>query len=328
MIKVSVIVPVYNAAATIERVIAAILSQQTNHSFEIIMVDDGSTDQTPYIIKKTAQVKYIYQENAGPAKARNTGVLAAQGEFLAFTDSDCLPQSDWLENLLKGFKDERIAVVSGSYGIANPHFPLARCIHQEIIYRHRFLMPVYPKSFGSYNFCIRRKIFLEVGGFNVSYRRASGEDNDLSYKIIESGYQIFFEPKALVDHFHTHRLGKYLKEQARHGFWRVRMYADHPEMVKGDDYTFWKDMVEVPCSLLIVAMFVVSPLSGSSFKHIFLFFLTSFYIFELIAGIVMMQHFLDGIYFSFVTFFRSFSRTFGFSTGILYFIRKNIIKKI
>ena len=95
---------------------------------------------------------------------------------------------------------------------------MARCIYTEILWRHTRLMPDFPNSFGSYNFCVSKKVFDAVGGFNAAYRNASGEDNDLSYKITKAGWRIYFKRKALVDHYHPTRVVKYLREQFRHGF--------------------------------------------------------------------------------------------------------------
>ena len=183
-ICVSVIVPAYNASATIGQTLEALSRQNCFQPFEVIVVDDGSSDNTADIVCSFASVRYVRQENAGPASARNHGAKLAQGEYLAFTDSDCIPHEDWISKLMEGFGQQQVGVVAGSYGIANPEIWLARCIYKEILWRHNTLMPDFPNSFGSYNFCVKKNVFDAVGGFNTAYRHASGEDNDLSYKII------------------------------------------------------------------------------------------------------------------------------------------------
>ena len=243
---VSVIIPAYNASATIGQALNALSRQNCFQPFEVIVVDDGSSDKTAEIVASFPSVRYIRQDNAGPAAARNHGARLAQGEYLAFTDSDCIPHEDWISQLMSGFSQPHVGVVAGSYGIANPKSRLARGIHKEILWRHQHLMPDFPNSFGSYNFCVRKNVFDAVGGFNTAYRTASGEDNDLSYKITGSGWRIYFERKAFVDHYHPTRVVKYLKEQFRHGFWRLKMYMDHPRMMRGDGYTYWKDIIEMP----------------------------------------------------------------------------------
>ncbi|MFH0753590.1 MAG: glycosyltransferase [Candidatus Omnitrophota bacterium] len=310
--SVSVIIPAYNAAKTIGDAIRAVLSQDYAGQVDLIVVDDGSSDHTEDIVRSFPGVVYVHQCNAGPASARNRGAREACGEFLFFTDSDCRPESSWISKMLKGFLYQDVAVVAGSYGIANPHSALARVIHQEIVYRHRVLMPDYPKAFGSYNFAVRKEFFEAVGGFNPSYRRASGEDNDLSYKIIARGGRILFLKHALVDHYHQQFLGRYLREQYFHGLWRVKMYSDHPGMLTGDGYTFWKDIVEVPLVLLHVLSLIVPAY--------FLVLLACFLVFEIIFGCLIMRSCGDGVLAGGVMWLRSFLRTTGFFSGGLLFL--------
>jgi len=323
----SVIVPAYNAQNTIGLTLRAIAQQDYSGDFEVIVVDDGSKDQTADTVRSFANVRYVHQSNAGPASARNQGARLAQGEFLVFTDSDCVPHKDWLSCLMQGFVAEDVAVVMGSYGIANCESLLARCIYKEIVFRHKNLLPDFPKVFGSYNFCVRKKIFEHVGGFSTEYRYASGEDNDLSYKIIAAGYRIYFERQALVDHYHPTRILKYLKEQFRHGLWRVLLYASHPDMAQGDGYTFWKDLIELPWSFLCLLGMIVSPFGFVSFKAVMFFLIVPFLIFEILFARAMIHNIWEEFFGGFIMFLRSFSRTFGLSTGILLYFAQKILNK-
>ncbi|MDD3375617.1 MAG: glycosyltransferase family 2 protein [Candidatus Omnitrophica bacterium] len=323
---VSIVIPAYNAQKTLGLTLQAIFNQTYLGPKEIIVVDDGSTDQTADSLKSLKDVIYIHQKNSGPATARNAGFAASKGEFVFFTDSDCVPQSDWIEKLLAGFSDPLIGVVCGSYGIANSKSLLARCIHKEIIFRHCRLMPVFPKSFGSYNFCVRRNIFEAAGGFDAGYRNASGEDNNLCYKILALGSKIYFERKSLVDHFFPTSVKKYLAEQFRHGFWRVKVYFTHPSMVKGDDYTFWKDIIEPPAVLGALFLFVFGFLGLKVGPAIYIIGL-GLLVIELFFGILMTQSFKEGVFFGFVLFLRAVSRSLGFAYGILHFSLQKVFKK-
>lgn len=327
-ITVSVIIPAYNAAATIGKTLQALSRQNYPQPFEVIVVDDGSSDNTADIVRSFAAVRYVRQDNSGPALARNHGARLAQGEYLAFTDSDCVPHEDWISLLMAGFGQERIGVVAGSYGIANPENWLARCVYAEILWRHNHVMPDFPSAFGSYNFCIRKKVFEEVGGFDASYRRASGEDNDLSYKAIRTGQRIYFQRKALVDHYHPVRVTRYLKEQFQHGFWRAAIYRDHPGMMRGDGYTYWKDILEMPlglCCLCLAVLSFVPGLAGAA-GRCFIFILICFVSFEILCAFFMVHAFFEGILYGLVLFLRSLARLSGFSTGILSFLPKKDVK--
>ena len=312
--SVSVIIPAYNAAAFIGDALAALEAQMYQGPLQIIVVDDGSTDTTKNVVEKYSRVKYFFQSNAGPASARNFGAREASGEILLFTDSDCRPERAWIEKMANSFSVPDISVVAGSYGIANPGSLLARIIHNEIRYRHQALMPEFPRAFGSYNFAIRRAIFEAVGGFNTDYRTASGEDNDLSYKVLKSGGRIRFLRDALVDHYHQTDLGKYLKEQFRHGIWRVRMYIDHPGMAGGDDYTFWKDIVEVPAVVVsVIALGLPNPV-------FFWGWLTAFFTLEIVFGIKMMRSGSLAVAAGMVFWLRAYARAMGFSVGAVRFL--------
>ncbi len=314
---VSVVIPAYNAQETISVAIEGVLSQDYKGLLELVVVDDGSTDHTADIVRRYPRVVYAYQHNAGPASARNYGARLAKGAILVFTDSDCRPQSSWISRMLQGFIHENVLAVAGSYGIANTASPLARVIHAEIIFRHRVLMPDFPKAFGSYNVAIRREAFESAGGFNAQYRRASGEDNDLSYKIIARGGRIFFRRDACVDHYHQESLSRYLKEQFRHGLWRIKMYADHPGMMAGDGYTFWKDMVEIPLSAAHATVFLF-PFAGTGLFFGFLFF-------QMIFGRVIMGATFEMFFAGSVFWLRAFMRTAGFFCGIFIFFRGTLL---
>ncbi len=320
--QVSVIIPAYNCEKTIAQCLKAVKEQTFKNIKEIIVSDDGSKDSTASIVKSFPDVSYVCQPNAGPATARNRGAKIATSEILFFTDSDCVPNSNWVEKSIKHFENKDIAVVMGSYDIANSSSILSRCIHKEIVYRHNNLLPEYPKVFGSYNFGIRKKIFDELSGFNEEYRYASGEDNDLSYRILKINKKIFFERESKVKHYHTESISRYLREQYRHGFWRAKLYLMHPKMMQGDNYTFWKDMADVPLVSFVLISFMLSLLSIRTYGILFLFFVLFTYFFNLFFANRFTRNIFEAIFYSFILFFRSFSRTIGISSGIISFLLK------
>ena len=325
---VSIVIPAYNCEDTILKAVRAALGQSYG-SVEVIVVDDGSVDRTAAIVRSLKEVKYIRQTNQGPAAARNKGAGEAKGGLIFFTDSDCIPERDWVKKMVPFFdEDADVAVVCGSYGISNNESMLARCIHKEILFRHKRLLPRYPRSFGSYNFGIRRDIFNRLGGFNTDYRYASGEDNDLSYKVLGAGYKILFVPDAVVLHHFPTSVVKYLREQFRHGVWRVKMYVDHPRMITGDDYTFWKDIVEIPVAFVFLLCFFLSFWIDSVFLSFCLCFFVVLFFLNFSFSFIMIKSFFDVIFFSYVMFVRSFARALGFSSGIVWFILTQGYKKI
>lgn len=315
---VTIVIPAYNCEKTIYNAINAVL-RQSYQPVELIVVDDGSSDNTPKIIQSFESVIYIHQNNAGPAAARNRGAKEANGGIVFFTDSDCIADPDWIKNAMNGFTED-VSAVMGSYDIANPFDCLARCVHREILYRHAHYLPEYPKVFGSYNVGIRKNIFDQAGGYNPQYRRASGEDNDLSYKIIALGGRIRFCRNALVQHYHPVSLLKYLNEQFRHGFWRAKMYLDFPAMAKGDGYTFWKDMAEVALVMTALASAILCLFLFNIFKILLIFSLITLGLIQIYFSMRMIKDLGEAGYFAFVMLIRAFARTLGFMAGSLFFV--------
>ena len=105
----SVIVPAFNCEKTISQVIQSILDQDYPGSIELIVVDDGSTDDTARIVKSFPKVGYVHQQNSGPAVARNRGVQEATHQFLFFTDSDCVAERNWLKMMMMRLSAESVA---------------------------------------------------------------------------------------------------------------------------------------------------------------------------------------------------------------------------
>lgn len=247
-VRASIVVPAYNAARTLNECLAACLAQSV--PVQVIVSDDGSTDETAAIAKARA-VEYLRQENAGPAAARNFGARAAKARIVAFTDSDCVPQADWIEKLLAGFK-YGAAAVGGTYGIANPESVLSRIIHAEILLRHAQLDGEVD-FLGSFNVAYDREKFWDAGGFDEDFKAASGEDNDLAYRLADHGHTLRFTNEAVVRHYHPERLLPYLRTQSRHGFWRMKLYAKHPNRAAGDRYASLLDLWSPGIALFALA---------------------------------------------------------------------------
>jgi len=245
MPRASIVIPAYNAERLIARVLNACLAQDL--TADVIVVDDGSSDRTSEIVRRYP-VQYVYQANQGPAQARNTGWRMARGDIICFTDSDCVPAPDWVSRLVERHVSPQIAGVGGTYDIANPGNLLATCVQEEIVQRH-LGMPEYVDFLGSFNVAYRRDVLEEVGGFDTSYQSASGEDNDLAYRVARRGYRLVFTRDAKVSHYHPENLWRYLRQQFWHGYWRMKLYREHPRMARGDVYGGILDFLRPPLAL-------------------------------------------------------------------------------
>jgi len=318
--KISIVIPAYNAGKTIGQAVAQSVAQAKGPmEVEVIVVDDGSNDDTAKIAE-SAGATVIRQENAGPAAARNRGWKSGTGQVICFTDADCVPSAGWIENLLDGFGNREIGAVAGSYEIANSSSWLAYWVHQEIMERHK-RMPPFVQAFGSYNVSIPRYVLEATGGFDPGYRQASGEDNDLSYRIIKKGWRIAFRPQAKVAHYHPERVWQYLLEQYRHGFWRAKLYKKHPDMVRGDDYTRLRDRLEpiLVLGILVFLILAVFGINGSTWLLLILLGAYSAIHLSWPISWWLGEGRIGGFLYAGVTFLRGFARTAGLCFGILLF---------
>jgi glycosyltransferase involved in cell wall biosynthesis len=318
--KISIVIPAYNAGKTIVQAVAQSVAQAKGPmEVEVIVVDDGSNDDTAKIAE-SAGATVIRQENAGPAAARNRGWKSGTGQVICFTDADCVPSAGWIENLLDGFGNREIGAVAGSYEIANSSSWLAYWVHQGIMERHK-RMPPCVQAFGSYNVSIPRYVLEATGGFDPGYRQASGEDNDLSYRIIKNGWRIAFRPKAKVAHYHPERVWQYLLEQYRHGFWRAKLYKEHPDMVRGDDYTRLRDRLEpiLVLGILVFLILAVFGINGSTWLLLILLGAYSAIHLSWPISWWLGQGRIGSLLYAGVTFLRGFARTAGLCFGILLF---------
>jgi len=283
--KVSVVIPAFNASKTIKQCLDSIVNQKVDDKYEIIVVDDGSVDDTAKIIKLFKKVTYIFQKNAGPATARNRGWKGANGEIVVFTDSDCVPEKDWLREMIRPFsKYKDLGAVGGAYGkTINKDKKLAVLIGEEIKYRYTKIGK-WTDAHGSYSLAVKKEVLKKVGGFNKFYPVATAEDWDLCYKITKAGYKIYFNKKAKIGHRHPENFFKYLKTQFKHGYYRVKLYKDHPDMMKGDKYSGNAKWMVILSGLLLGSLIgvLVSPLLMLS-----IFFIVSFGLFYLQKDLFM-----------------------------------------
>jgi lipopolysaccharide/colanic/teichoic acid biosynthesis glycosyltransferase/GT2 family glycosyltransferase len=234
---ISVVVPAYNAAATLGDCLRA-LSQQTRDrdSYEVIVVDDGSTDATADVAR-THGVRLVRQANAGPAAARNRGAREARGELLLFTDADCAPAPDWIERLSAPFSDPEVVGAKGVYRTRQRSL-VARFVQLE--YEEKYARMARQEQIDfidTYSAAYRRGVFLANGGFETLFRTASVEDQELSFRLARKGYRLVFVPDAVVYHVHDVTALEYARRKLNIGTWKALLLRWHPERALRDSHT-------------------------------------------------------------------------------------------
>jgi O-antigen biosynthesis protein len=213
---VSVIVCSYNGGRTLAACLDS-LGRLNYPDYEIILVDDGSTDDTRDIAEQFPHVRYIYQENRGLSHARNTGAAAAKGEVFVYTDSDCMADVDWLYYLIG-------TLLSGDYaGVGGPNVPppaqnwIQACVAAAPGGpSHVLLTDIIAEHVPGCNMAFYRWAFENIGGFDAEYHKA-GDDVDFCWRLQQAGCVIAFSATAIVWHHRRFTLRAFLKQQDGYG---------------------------------------------------------------------------------------------------------------
>jgi glycosyltransferase involved in cell wall biosynthesis len=277
---VSIIIPTYNGAKRIEKCLTTLSQQDYKGEFEIIVVDDGSTDDTQQTIKKFKEVTLIQKKNAGPATARNHGANIAKGEILLFTDDDCVPMPDWISQMVQPFLDNpELVGVKGAYRTHQPELT-ARFVQLEyedkydVMAKHEYI-----DFIDTYSAGYRRDIFLKYDGFDTSFPVACAEDQELSFRIGRDGHKMKFIPQAIVYHTHPNSVLSYIKKKYKFAFWKMLALKKNPEKLKGDTHTPQMMKVQLllgPSMLGALAAGLYSPPALTAFYYLtILFFATT-----------------------------------------------------
>jgi GT2 family glycosyltransferase len=236
-IEASIIIPTFNGASRIRNCLDALLEQTLGGEVEILVVNDGSTDNTADVVKRLSTVRLINQANAGPAVARNRGAMESSGKVLVFTDDDCIPASDWLKCLLEPFRDSEVVGTKGVY-LTQQNRLAARFVQVEYEDRYRLLAAADSIDFiDTYSAAFRRERFLEMNGYDTSFPIACAEDVDLSYRMSASGWKMKFAPDAIVYHTHPDTLRAYAAKKYKFAFWRVIAVRKNPRKAIKDSHT-------------------------------------------------------------------------------------------
>ncbi len=230
----SVVVPAYNAAATIGDCIAALRRQSYDGPVELIVVDDGSTDDTA-ALARAAGATVINAPHGHAAAARNAGLRAATGPLICFTDADCAPHPDWLSQISRPFADPDVIGCKGTYATRQRQL-VARFVQLEYEDKYDRLRPQATIDFiDTYSCAYRRAVLLANGGFDESIRYV--EDQELSFRLAARGYKMVFQESAVVDHLHSATLPAYLRKKANIGLWKMRIIRRFPDRAVRDSHT-------------------------------------------------------------------------------------------
>lgn len=239
---ISIIIPTYNRKNELEALLHSLNTQTLPSSqFEIIVVDDGSSDGTEeWLVKNMSKfnvtLSSYYQARSGPGAARNLGMEKAGGDIFAFTDTDCIAEPGWLAHLINPFSSEKVGAVGGSELINDKDPLLMRCFHYLMTSplttggvrgkKGKRLAHFYPRTF---NMAISRKAYQATRGFKKMFH---AEDIELSYRIKKEGFDLVYQDSARVYHRRRSHLTQFLKQLLQMGKARVTLTRLHPSSLE------------------------------------------------------------------------------------------------
>jgi glycosyltransferase involved in cell wall biosynthesis len=230
----SVIVPTYNRLNEIQELLASLEKQSLPKSlFEVLIVDDGSTDETiPYLerfLEKGAlNLRYFRQDHQGPGEARNYGMREAKGKYFIFVDSDCIADPLWLEAYATAVSDEEVAGFGGPDGVLSDFSPLQKAIDYAMTsfittggirgHSKKKISKYYPRSF---NMGVHRDVVAKIGGMN---KLRHGQDIEFSHRILQTGGKVIKVAGAVVYHKRRTSISKFYKQVFNWGVARINLY--------------------------------------------------------------------------------------------------------
>jgi glycosyltransferase involved in cell wall biosynthesis len=230
---VSVIIPVYNGAATITRCIESVLAQYyPSERYETIVVDNDSTDETFELIQRYP-ITVLKETKKGSASARNCGLAHARGEIVAFTDADCFAEPHWLEELVKPFSDPVVGGVGGAIKSASMDTAVERYSDYRGVVSHRFPPAMFLPYLVTANAAFRKVIVDAVGGFDEALVKSS-MDVDISWRIqLASPCWFHFAEKAIVHHKHRDSISGLIAQNIRY---HSEVHALHSKFSRYEAY--------------------------------------------------------------------------------------------
>jgi GT2 family glycosyltransferase len=240
--KVSVVVASYNGGPTLRACLES-LRRLNYPDYEVILVDDGSTDDTPAIAQAFPEVRTLRHENRGLSVARNTGIAAATGEVVAFTDSDCRADEDWLRHLVGDLiRSEFVGIGGHNFLPPDDSLVAAAVMVSPGGPAHVMLTDREAEHIPGCNMAFYKWALAEIGGFDPVFRKA-GDDVDVCWRLQQHGHRIGFSPAGFVWHHRRSTVGAYLKQQAGYGEAEALLARKHPEYFNSVGNGIWRGRI-------------------------------------------------------------------------------------
>ncbi len=258
-IHYSFIIPVYNRPDEIQELLISLENISFKNSFEVVIIEDGSTISSEKIVKKfskTLTISYYKKPNTGPGDSRNYGMQKAKGNYFLILDSDCIIPSDYLTHVDNSLNKSYVACFGGPDAAHETFSAIQKAINYVMTSffttggirgGKKSVDKFQPRSF---NMGLSREAFLKTGGFGKIH---PGEDPDLTIRLWKKGFKTKLIPEAYVYHKRRISWNKFLIQVKKFGKCRPILNFWHPETSK---LTYWfPSFFAIGCLFSIVSMF-------------------------------------------------------------------------
>lgn len=242
--KVSIVVATYNEAQTLDDCLKSLLNLHYP-DYEVIVVNDGSTDESDAIIQRYP-FRTITTPNQGVGAARNEGMRAATGEIVTYIDSDARADSDWLSYLAATFLESDVVAVGGPNIVPKEDNWVAKCVYRSPGGPTQVMLDDQSaEHIPGCNMAFWKWTLEEIGGFDPIFRKAA-DDVDICWRLLEKGYRIGFSPSAIVWHHRRSSVKAYWRQQVGYGESEVLLERKHPNKFNPWGHTFWAGRIYAP----------------------------------------------------------------------------------
>jgi len=242
----SIIIPFKDNFEELKETINSVLYQKTKVMYEVIIVDDGSKkDHSEDIKKINKKIVYIYKKNGGPASARNIGISKARSKNLAFIDSDCIADKEWINQIIKNLKKKEMILggettvdIKNKAGLASQF--LTKSAMTDTIKGKETLI-----FLPTCNFAMQKSVVEKIGLFDEDFPLPAGEDLEFCWRAYKKDIKLNYNKKMIVRHNIKDSLVKHFKQAYRYGKGNYLVqikHQDHPELRSirlGSKYRFY-----------------------------------------------------------------------------------------